>query len=154
MDDHSAPPSFVALIKAFQAFLHIPEEDKVEPAGLAFTTQGMTVRVMPHNLNPQALLLEIDVCAANGPDAGNAAMLMHRLNYLSRFTHAWKVAIDEEDMVVLYASRTIAGTDPGRLEALMADGLDRAKTIQQLWQQQSIAATTPNIGMMLGGLKA
>jgi hypothetical protein len=36
----------------------------------------------------------------------------------------------------------------------MADGLDRAKTIQQLWQQQSIAATTPNIGMMLGGLKA
>jgi hypothetical protein len=144
------------LIQAFKAFLKVDSKSQGDEVGLTFTAQAHTARVMPHPTQPSALLVEVDVCAVGDTDAA-APLLMHRLNYLARFSHGWSLAIDADDMVVIYTTRSIARTDAGALEALIVDGLERAGAIEQLWLQQSTAtpATAPSgIGMMLGGIKA
>lgn len=154
-DMNTAPSSFVALMQAFQAFVHVKVENPSDPVGLEFKAQGHTARVMPHPTRPSGLLVEIDVCAAGESNA--AALLLHRLNYLARFAHTWSMAIDDDDVVVIYTTRTIASTDSGALEALIVDGLNRATAIQRLWEQQLIGMKTPTtigINMLLGGLKA
>lgn len=161
MSDHPvdtplASTSFVALIQAFKTFVNVEMASLHDPVGLEFTAQGHTARVLPHPTKPSGLLVEIDVCAVGDANAA-APLLMHRLNYMARFTHAWSVAIDADDEVVIYTTRAIANTDAGALETLIVDGFERAAAIQQLWAQQSLAAQTPaatDMGMLLGGLKA
>jgi hypothetical protein len=132
-DDTSSPTEL------FNDFLKSPgwEAGDLPSIGvLEFVSGDFVVTVLPHPRLPKTLLLEISIRAlALDDDAGEAGplLLLHRLNNAGRFEHGWSAMIDEEDMLLLTATRALDITDATALEEEIADGLERARALNELW---------------------
>jgi hypothetical protein len=134
MSEETIPPT-----NLFNDFLKSPgwETGDLTTIGvLEFVSGDLVVTVLPHPRLPKTLLLEISIRAlALDDDAGEAAplLLLHRLNNAGRFEHGWSAMIDEEDMLLLTATRPLDITDASTLEEEIADGLERARSLNELW---------------------
>lgn len=145
---------FVALTSAFCEFAGLPAVDAQDTAGFEIEAGPHVARVLPDPSDDARLVVEIDVCPK---DAANARALevLHRLNYATRFTHPWTSGIDGDDTVVIYTRRTIAEMDVGALEALIADGIDRAVALRTLWDSAAAAGAISNaIPVTSGAVRA
>jgi hypothetical protein len=133
MPDESSP------LDLFHAFLQSPgweSGDLTSIGALEFVSGDFVVTVLPHPHRPTTLLLEISIRAlALDYDPGDAGplLLLHRLNNAARFEHEWTAMIDEEDMLLLSKTRPLEMTDADALEGEIADGLERARALNELW---------------------
>ena len=132
-------PNESSPLDLFNAFLQSPgwESGDLSSIGaLEFVSGDFVVTVLPHPHRPKTLLMEISIRAlALDENAGETAplLLLHRLNNAGRFEHGWSAMIDEEDMLLLTATRPLDITDAASLEEEIADGLERARSLNELW---------------------
>jgi len=129
---------FSSLVCSFAEFVGLEPPSSDDALGLEVVLGEYTARVLPDPTDITRLLVEIDVCQA-GETALPAFHMLHRLNYAGRFSHSWTAGIDGDDTVVIYSRHELANTDVGALEALIADGLNRATALQSMWTHASSA---------------
>jgi hypothetical protein len=103
-------------------------------AGFEIETPTALVRIAPR-LGDSAMI-EIPVSNLPEPDA-STLHLLHRLNNASLLQHDWIASLDDDDQVVLTAVFQLGQTDAIQLEALVADGLERALSLRDLFQPPS-----------------
>ena len=134
MSDETASP-----LDLFNAFLKSPgwESGDLTSIGvLEFVSGDFVVTVLPHPHRPKTLLLEIAIRALALDDQEMESaplLLLHRLNNAGRFEHGWTAMIDEEDMLLITTTRPLDITDAAVLEEEIADGPERARTLNELW---------------------
>lgn len=134
---------FASLVCAFADFVGIDPPASDDALGLELALGDYTARVLPDPTDITRLLVEIDICPA-GEIALPAFHMLHRLNYAGRFSHSWTACIDGDDTVVIYSRNDLATTDVGALEALIADGLNRAAALRNMWTHASNAGADIN----------
>lgn len=127
---------FASLVCTLAEFVGIAPPSLDDALGLEVGLGDYTARVLPDPTDITRLLIEIDICPA-GETALPAFHLLHRLNYAGRFSHPWTASIDGDDTVVIYSRHDLATTDVGALEALIADGLNRATAVRTMWTHAS-----------------
>lgn len=128
----STNPRFQALIQSLSAASGLEAEPG--DAGILLQAGPYQLRVMPDGSNDEGLVIEVELAdAADAP--APALALLHRINHVARFHHGWQLSLDEDDRIVLHTQRLLARTDAGRLQELMASGLERAAAAAGLWHK-------------------
>ena len=125
--------------------------------GLQFEADGHTVVVQAHPVQPELLLVEVDVAwLGPEPDIRQLSLLL-QINHAARFEHAWTLVLDEEQQVSLGTSAPISGLRAADLQALMLDGLERAQLVRGILQaldpeaadaQTAAGASPEDVGMV------
>lgn len=148
---NSPPPNprFQALIESVSKASGL--ETEVGNAGLLLQAGPYQLRVMPDGSDDERLVIEVELADAAGAPAA-ALALLHRINHVSRFHHGWQISLDEDEHIVLHTQRRLARTDAGRLQELMASGLERAAAAAGLWHK-ALATLEGESGAGLNDLK-
>ena len=108
-----------------------PSEDML---GLEFETAHHTVRVLPHPQDEHRFLIAVDVLTTADESPSSAWMMLLRLNLAAIAEHGWVIGLEDGGTLVLSRTVDLATTDPSALEGLMADGLERAEALANLWK--------------------
>lgn len=100
----------------------------VDPLGVQFEAEGRLARLIPH---ADAALAVVEVEArslaqSTDLDAARLALELMKLNHEARFEHGWSAIIDDDDMLSITTTVTLASTDAEALGALLFDGVERA----------------------------
>jgi hypothetical protein len=134
-------PRFLAVVTELAHLLNLAVEPSEDMLGLEFETAHHTVRVLPHPQDAQRFLIAVDVLSTADGTPPSAWMMLLRLNLAAIAEHGWVIGLEEGGTLVLSRAVDLASTDPSTLESLMADGLDRAEALANLW---NIACGLPN----------
>jgi hypothetical protein len=129
--DFQTNPRFEALLAAFAARMGLPAPR--EGVGLELQSDDLTVRVLADTEDDDLLRVEVDIASAQGASA-SALALLHRINHAARLNHDWQVSLDDDDLIVMHALRSLAETDAVALEAMLDVALERSSALQTLWQ--------------------
>lgn len=100
--------------------------------GLNFETETAEVLVLPHPLHEDRALVEVALRQLNELDQGQLAPLMLQINELARFEHDWRIVMDAQGVVILCTDAPLTQLRAENLESLLADGLERGQTLQEL----------------------
>ncbi len=125
--------------------------------GLAFAADGHICRLLPHPSLEDRLIAEVTVgnLGLDTSSQGTASTLhelINRLNAAARLEHDWVAAVDESNEVILWTWREVQPMSATAVQALLAEGLDRAQTLSDLLQTEathlvsgpSLAPTDPS----------
>jgi aspartokinase-like uncharacterized kinase len=123
---------FLSMLSEFSRSVGLP--DQAGTHGLEFTAGDYTVVVLQHPARQDLLVAEVTV---DEIDAGSSAApvllrALHLLNETARFEHDWQVTVSTEDVILLYAIRSIGQTGAADLEALLCDGIERAEALREV----------------------
>ena len=132
---------FLALAADFATLLKLPFDPGEETLGLEFETARHTVRVLPHPSEESHFVISVDVFATEAGVPDSAWKMLLRMNLAAIAEHGWVIGLEEGGTLVLSRVVDLASTDASALESLMADGLDRAEALANLW---NIACGLPN----------
>lgn len=94
------------------------------------------VRLMPDPIDDSQLSIEIEVLALDLAELAprtRALLLLHRFNESTRLMQAWQATIDDDDLLLIHQRQPIDGTGVGDLESAVAEGLEMAVLVHQLW---------------------
>jgi hypothetical protein len=139
--------SVISLLTAFAASLGTEANPAQPLAAVEFVSGDHVASLFPHPGREDLLCVEISLRAlALGEDESDHERLLflHRLNAAARHDHAWTNTIDDEDMLLLTAAFPWNGLDAESLADLVAEGLQRAESLDALWQ--SLAKETQESG--------
>jgi hypothetical protein len=128
---NSTSPSerFQALLTEFCASVQMPMDDAA--LGIEFEADGHRVLVVPDPRDTERMLIEVNVMRVDTP-AHALHMVLHRLNHQSRLEHDWVISVDAADQLSLHTQRDIGRSRASDLQALLAEGIDRAQTLLSL----------------------
>jgi hypothetical protein len=107
--------------------------------GLTFSADGHTCRLLPHPAIEDRLIVEVAV-GHLGVDAtptgtgGRLHELINHLNAAARLEHDWVACVDDNEEVVLWVWRDVLPMSAASVQALLAEGLDRAQALSELLQ--------------------
>ena len=137
--NESAPQesSLISLLTAFAASLGTEADPSQPLLAVEFVSGDHVASLFPHPGREDLLCVEISLRAlALGEDESDHERLLflHRLNAAARHDHAWTNTIDDEDMLLLTAAFPWNGLDAESLADLVAEGLQRAESLDALWQ--------------------
>ena len=137
--NESAPQesSVISLLTAFAASLGTEADPSLPLSAVEFVSGDHVASLFPHPGREDLLCVEISLRAlALGEDESDHERLLflHRLNAAARHDHAWTNTIDDEDMLLLTAAFPWNGLDAESLADLVAEGLQRAESLDALWQ--------------------
>ena len=113
------------------AGLELPAD--LDPMGLELEVEGRMARVMAHSDDSLAVV-EVDVRSLNEVDdalLGAVGLALLRLNQEARFEHGWAIVLDEDDRLSITTTLVMAQTASQALNEIIADGLDRAVSLQE-----------------------
>lgn len=107
--------------------------------GLSFSADGHICRLLPHPSVADRLIAEVTVGNLGldhlPPAAVNALHeVINRLNAAARLEHDWVAAVDENNEVILWTWRDVQPMAASAVQALLAEGLDRAQTLSDMLQ--------------------
>ena len=134
-------PRFLATVTELAHLLNLAVDPSEDMLGLEFETVNHTVRVLPLPQDEQRFLIAVDVLSTAEGTPASAWMMLLRLNFAAIAGHGWVIGLEEGGTLVLSRVVDLASTDASALESLMADGLDRAEALANLW---NIACGLPN----------
>ena len=77
------------------------------------------------------MLVDVKVMRLDNPVAG-LSVALHRLNHQSRLEHDWVISVDAADQLSLHTQRDIGRSRASDLQALLAEGIDRAQALLSL----------------------
>ena len=115
-------PRFRQVCLDFMKETDVAEGDLDDFIGVEMEIDEMHSRIIPHPLNDELLIIEVDV------DTDGIDPLweeLHRLNAIMRFTCNWNFVVDEGD-VVLSRTERIDQMRPELLGELLLDGTERS----------------------------
>lgn len=129
MSSNTAGEPFQTLIRSFALAQGLQVSE--DAWGLEFEADGSTVLVMAHPRQDDQILVEVQVCDLSQRAALSAAILtmLHQINDAARLEHGWFITISAEQTLQIQHSQPVAQTDPLQLEALLAEGIDRAQAL-------------------------
>jgi hypothetical protein len=130
-------PSAASLLSSFAASLGTEADTSQSLSAVEFVSGDHVASLFPHPGREDLLCVEISLRAlALGEGGSNTERLLflHRLNAAARHDHPWTISIDDEDMLLLAASFPWNGLDAESLADLVAEGLQRAESLDALWQ--------------------
>lgn len=133
MSSHPAGEQFQSLLRDFAQAQGLQTTE--EAWGLEFESDGSIVLVMAHPRKDDQLLVEVQVSnLAERPEPLSAAslMMLHQINDAARLEHGWFITISPEQTLQIQHSQPVAETDASQLEALLAEGIDRAAALRGL----------------------
>ena len=131
---NSSSSRFQALLQAFTESTGLPSDDADQALGIEFAAGDFVARVLQHPQHDELVQIEVEVRQLDVDSAAaSSLLLLHRLNNTARFEHNWLIAIDDDDSLVIATSQPISNTDAAALQALIADGIDRAEALDGLW---------------------
>lgn len=138
MTETNSPESIAnALLTSFAASLGI-EPDPAQPLlAVEFASGDHVASLFPHPGGADLFCVEISLrgLALGEGDADSAQLLfLHRLNAAARHDHPWTISIDGDDMLLLTAAFPLSGLDRESLAEHLAEGLQRAESLDRLWQ--------------------
>ena len=113
------------------AGLELPAD--LDPMGLELEVEGRMARVMAHSDDSLAVV-GVDVRSLNEVDdalLGAVGLALLRLNQEARFEHGWAIVLDEDDRLSITTTVVMAQTASQALNEIIADGLDRAASLQE-----------------------
>lgn len=113
------------------AGLELPAD--LDPMGLELEVEGRMARVMAHSDDSLAVV-EVDVRSLNEVDdalLGAVGLALLRLNQEARFEHGWAIVLDEDDRLSITTTLVMGQTASQALNEIIADGLDRAASLQE-----------------------
>lgn len=132
MNDRSqTPEQFKALLAEFCASVQMPLDD--DALGIEFEADGHLVLVVPDPRDVERMLVEVSVMRLDNASQGLLTAL-HRLNHQSRLEHDWVISVDPADQLSPHTQRQIANIHAGELQALLAEGIERARALQDIGQ--------------------
>jgi|LauGreDrversion4_2_1035121.scaffolds.fasta_scaffold01010_19 hypothetical protein len=105
----------------------------LNPFGLELELDGRITRVLPHTDDAMAVI-DVEIRSLGGLADGQAAglaMTLLRINQDARFEHGWAVVLDDDDMLSISTTVSIAATSAHRLNEWLTEGLDRAQALTQ-----------------------
>jgi hypothetical protein len=130
MNDRSPiSEQFQALLAEFCASVQMPLDDGA--LGIEFEADGHLVLIVPDPRDADRMLVDVNVMRLDNPAAG-LTMALHRLNHQSRLEHDWVISVDAADQISLHTQRDIGRSRAGDLQALLAEGIDRAQALVSL----------------------
>lgn len=136
-----------SLLTSFAASLGTEADPSHPLLAVEFVSGDHVASLFPHPGREDLLCVEISLRAlALGEDESDHERLLflHRLNAAARHDHPWTISIDDEDMLLLTAAFPWNGLDAESLADLVAEGLQRAESLDALWQ--SLAKETQESG--------
>jgi hypothetical protein len=130
MNDRSpTSEQFQALLAEFCASVQMPLDDGA--LGIKFEAGGHLVLIVPDPRDADRMLVDVKVMRLDNPAAG-LSVALHRLNHQSRLEHDWVISINEADQISLHTQRDISRSRASDLQALLAEGIDRAQALLSL----------------------
>jgi hypothetical protein len=137
--NESAPQesSVISLLTAFAASLGTEADPSLPLSAVEFVSGDHVASLFPHPGREDLLCVEISLRAlalGDGDVDSERLLFLHRLNAAARHDHPWTISIDDEDMLLLAASFPWNGLDAESLADLVAEGLQRAESLDALWQ--------------------
>lgn len=106
--------------------------------GLEFEANGHLVMIASDPRNAERMLIDVHVMRLDNTPT-SLAMALHHLNHQSRLEHDWVISVDAADQLSLHTQREISRSRASDLQALLAEGIDRAQALQGLCQAISAA---------------
>ena len=143
----SQEPSAVSLLTAFAASLGTESDPSQPLLAVEFVSGDHVASLFPHPGREDLLCVEISLRAlalGEGDSDTERLLFLHRLNAAARHDHPWTISIDDEDMLLLTAGFPWNGLKAESLADLVAEGLQRAESLDALWQ--SLAEETQESG--------
>lgn len=109
----------------------------LEGGVLRLEIDGREASVLPARTPAGDEAIEITVSAgaltaADEWDEVDVLSLLHRVNVAARYRHDWLATLDEDDQMMIKRVRPLEGLSPSDLELLVAEGVDRAASLQGL----------------------
>lgn len=137
--NESAPlePSAVSLLTSFAASLGTEADTSQSLSAVEFVSGDHVASLFPHPGREDLLCVEISLRALalrEGDSESERLLFLHRLNAAARHDHPWTISIDDEDMLLLTAAFPWNGLNAESLADLVAEGLQRAESLDALWQ--------------------
>lgn len=105
----------------------------LDPMGLELEVEGRMTRVMSHSEDHLAVV-EVDVRSLSDVDdahLGAVSLALLRLNQEARFEHGWVIVLDDDDLLSITTTVVMAQTASQTLNEIIAEGLDRAASLEQ-----------------------
>jgi hypothetical protein len=133
MSSHPAGEQFQLLLRDFAQAQGLQTSE--EAWGLEFEADGSTVLVMSHPRQDEYLMVEVqvsDLSERAEPLSAATLMMLHQINDAARLEHGWFITISAEQTLQIQYSQPVAQTDASQLEALLAEGIDRAHALLSL----------------------
>lgn len=133
MSSQAASEQFQALIRSFAQAQGLQASG--DAWGLEFEAEGSTVLVMAHPRQDDHLMVEVqvsDLSERAEPLGAATLMMLHQINDAARLEHGWFITISAEQTLQIQHSQPVAQTDASQLEALLAEGIDRAEALRGL----------------------
>jgi hypothetical protein len=127
----SSAGQFQALLAEFCTEMQMPTDDQA--LGMEFEADGHIVLLAPDPRDDQRLQIEVSVMRLDHPSA-SLLLALHQLNHQSRLEHDWMLSVDVADQLTLHSQRQLQGCRPSDLQALLAEGIDRAQALMSLCQ--------------------
>lgn len=132
----SSPPTGEQFQSLLRDFAQAQGLQTAEDAwGLEFEADGSTVLVMAHPRQDDHIMVEVqvsDLSERAEPLSAAALMMLHQINDAARLEHGWFITISPEQSLLIQHSQPVAPTDASQLEALLAEGIDRAAALRGL----------------------
>lgn len=135
----SASERFQALLAEFCASVQMPVAE--DALGIEFEADGYLVLVAPDPRDADRMLVEVSVTRLEGAPPNLMTALL-RLNHQSRLEHDWVISVDPADQLCLHTQREISRTRDSDLQALLAEGIERAQAMQDICQALTANAET------------
>lgn len=99
------------------------------------TDGGILATVVPHPNEADSLIVEIlvgNIDLTTMSRAADVLLALHQVNDRARREHRWVISIDDQVGLLIGTVVDIQGLDLAALQALLADGLERAQALQTL----------------------
>ena len=113
------------------AGMQLPSE--INPFGLEIELDGRIARVLPH-ADEALAVIDVEVQSLDGLADGQAAelaMTLLKINQEARFEHGWAIVLDDDEMLSISTTVSMAATAADGLNEWLALGLDRAQALTQ-----------------------
>jgi hypothetical protein len=138
MNETNTPESSaISLLTSFAASLGTEANPAQSLSAVEFVSGDHVASLFPHPGREDLLCVEMSLRALALREGGSNTerlLFLHRLNAAARHDHPWTISIDDEDMLLLAASFPWNGLDAESLADLVAEGLQRAESLDALWQ--------------------
>ena len=136
MNETNTPESSaISLLTSFAASLGMEADPSQPLVAVEFVSGDHVAAILPHPTRENLVCVEVSLRGLSLGESDHERLLfLHRLNAAARHDHPWTISIDEEDMLLLAASFPWSGLTAETLSDLVAEGLERAESLDSLWQ--------------------